>query len=205
MQSNAILFLLGLVSGVSTLGIRRRYNDGQVRLTYYWMAIESEFPEDNEQTTDLESCSSGETIKQVSTEYYETIKLEGSGQLTTGELVNCENQECTCFEVVDGGAKGNRDNPLQPYVSVASIGFPSGTKIYVEKLDGVILPSGLTHNGCVIVDDTGHDLDIAHIDMFVVSHQNYEAMDAVVPSGQVEAQINSSCEILDYTQGSPDY
>ncbi|KAJ9077752.1 hypothetical protein DSO57_1013824 [Entomophthora muscae] len=205
MQKSAILNLLGLVSNASSIAVVRRDGVSQVKLTYYWMAIESEFPAQNGQTVDLKSCSSGQTIKKVSSKYFEEVKMEGSGQLTTGQFVNCAGDGCTCFEVVEGGAKGSKDNVLKPYVSVAATGFAFGSKLLVEGLKDKSLPSGMKHNGCVRVDDTGYGLESAQIDLFVFSRKNYEALDAVLPTGQVKVQTNSQCEIKDYTKDTPSY
>jgi hypothetical protein len=72
---------------------------------------------------------------------------------------------------------GSNGDAFAPYTTVAANDIRLGTTIYVPNFDGVILPSGESHNGCLKVQDEGYGFGGKHIDWFVVSESNYEILD----------------------------
>lgn len=112
-----------------------------------------------------------------------SLKLEGSGLLADGRVVNytgpCKFGYGTCFEQLDitdfpfGRGAGKR--PLIPFKSVAvdprvvRLGEP----LYVPEFDGMPLPDGSIHDGCVRADDTGGGIKGRKLDFFVVTYGNF--------------------------------
>jgi 3D (Asp-Asp-Asp) domain-containing protein len=109
--------------------------------------------------------------------------MEGSGLLADGRVINyagrCRYGVGTCFEQLDtrthpfGRGAGKR--PLVPFKSVAVDPklIPIGEPLYLPELDGVLMPDGSIHDGCVRADDTGGGIKKRKMDFFVVSHDNF--------------------------------
>ncbi|KAI9313390.1 hypothetical protein BX666DRAFT_2159707 [Dichotomocladium elegans] len=128
---------------------------------------------------------------------------EGACLLANGDLVHLHKDHV--FEII--GHKDRRQNlfgygagvqNLVPFVSVASNNLPQGTTLYIPELNGLTLPMGAKHNGCVRVDDTGPGLEGKHLycqlDLFVVSYTDYLSIrmpDRVTP------QLRS-CSVRNY-------
>lgn len=49
---------------------------------------------------------------------------------------------------------------------------PVGTQVYILELDGMKLPDGSTHDGWLVVNDTGGGIFGAHFDLFVGPEEN---------------------------------
>ena len=49
---------------------------------------------------------------------------------------------------------------------------PMGEPLYIPEFDGVVLPSGKVHDGCVRADDTGGNIKKKKMDFFVVSYDH---------------------------------
>jgi 3D (Asp-Asp-Asp) domain-containing protein len=103
--------------------------------------------------------------------------------MTDGRVINytgrCPFGYGTCFEQMDvrdypfGRGAGNR--PLIPFKSVAVDPrvVPIGEPIYIKEFDGMILPDGSIHDGCVRADDTGGGIKKRKMDFFVVTYGNF--------------------------------
>ena len=73
---------------------------------------------------------------------------------------------------------GSNDNPLKPYVSIASNDIAYGTTGIVEEFVGMRTPQGETHNGCVRVDDSCSTCDSKNwIDFYAFRESDYEYFD----------------------------
>lgn len=165
---------------------------GVFDLTYYWVTHESDF--DPAPTTKIGTCS-GQTIATVPTKFANALKLEGSGKLLDDRMVNIGGCSCgggyDCFAVLDaarfGWGQGSRGNALVPFSSIATDTsvLPFGTVVYAPALDGVALPGGGTHDGCLRAADVGGGIDGAHFDWFVGLESHYQRLDPAVPK-QVE-------------------
>lgn len=110
--------------------------------------------------------------------------MEGTGLLKSGVLVNVGSSN-TVFEVIDRKKHpfglGNNDNDIYPFISLASNDLPQGTRLYIKVLDGLKLPTGQVHNGCVRVDDTGDSFAGCQLDYFVLG-MSERSMYALVTS-----------------------
>jgi hypothetical protein len=97
--------------------------------------------------------------------------MEGTGLLKSGLLVNVGSSD-SVFEILDQKQHpfglGSGDNNIYPFVSVASNDLPQGATLYLKMLDGITLPNGLKHNGCVRVDDVGDSFSGCQLDFFVL-------------------------------------
>ncbi|KAJ1980181.1 hypothetical protein H4R34_002544 [Dimargaris verticillata] len=168
--------------------------------TYYWTAI----PEDNTggDEVELKDCE-GKTLAKVSKNYAKVIQMEGAGLLPNGQwlgLNDHDKYEYGCYDEIDAPI-GSTGKTLQLFTSVASNTLDKGTILYVEELDGVELPGGDTHNGCVSVDDDGWSKgDEAWLDWYVGSKANYQTLNKNIGKEKVTATISneSSCKILEY-------
>jgi 3D (Asp-Asp-Asp) domain-containing protein len=176
---------------------------GTFQLTYYWVTAEADFTGTNDTNLYDSACN---VLATVTSAFAATIKLEGTGRLADGRLLNlsgscaasCSSQ---CFAVLGPQfpwGEGAQSNALVPFRSIAvdrSV-IPLGTSIYVEELDGVTMPGDATygqfvHDGCVRADDIGGGIVGQHIDFFAALESNYVALDAVVP-GQVSLHLGGT-------------
>ena len=105
--------------------------------------------------------------------------MEGTGLLKSGLLVNVGSSD-SVFEILDRKKHpfglGSGDNNIYPFVSVASNDLPQGTTLYLKMLDGITLPNGIKHNGCVRVDDVGDSFSGCQLDFFVLGRYFFIAM-----------------------------
>jgi 3D (Asp-Asp-Asp) domain-containing protein len=111
------------------------------------------------------------------------LRMEGSGLMSDGRVVNytgeCRFGYGTCFEQLDTKqhpfGRGAGIRPLIPFKSVAvdpriiAIGEP----LYIPEFDGLMLPDGSIHDGCVRADDTGGGIKKRKMDFFVVTYGNF--------------------------------
>ncbi|KAI8877084.1 hypothetical protein K501DRAFT_260956 [Backusella circina FSU 941] len=181
-------------------------------ITQYWIPKEG----DVDMTNDGEEVSltgkkkkklktsDGDTIAKVSTTTYEKFQMEGTGLLESGVMVNLGESEDTFVELdrseTPYGLGSDEGVSLEPWVSVASNDLEVGTKLYIEALDGLTLPDGKKHNGCVRVDDRGWSLDGCQIDFFVLQFSAYEDLRSEIPS-TVKVK-ESDCKIKSYVTGA---
>jgi hypothetical protein len=179
-------------------------------ITQYWIPKEG----DIDMTNDGEEVSltgkrkkklktsNGDTIAKVSKTTYEKFQMEGTGLLESGVMVNLGESQDTFIELDRGetpyGLGSEEGVSLEPWVSVASNDLEVGTKLYIEDLDGLALPDGKKHNGCVRVDDRGWSLDGCQIDFFVLQFSAYQDLRNTIP-GKVKIKIKErDCKIKSY-------
>lgn len=136
------------------------------------------------------------------------LRLEGSGMMEDGRLVNysgaCPFGYGTCFEQIDrrefpfGRGAGTR--PLIPFKSVAVDPrvVPIGEPLYIPEFDGLVLPDGSIHDGCVRADDTGGGIKRRKLDFFVVTYGNFRyLLDELENVTWITPQIQAPrCEYL---------
>eukprot|EP00347_Sterkiella_histriomuscorum_P005940 403354680 len=181
--------------------------------TYYWICYESDESGSGAKDTWLKTCK-GKNIAQVTRHYAERVRMEGTGKLNEGSVVNLGDCDCgngfSCFEKFDAKKYpfgiGSNDNPIYPYVSVASNDEKVGTTIMVEQLKNVVLPGtgGQKHNGCVRVDDQGWSFGSNHLDFFVAKEKYYHSLDSVLGITSIDYQ-KANCKPLNYNFGVSDY
>ncbi|KAI8086496.1 uncharacterized protein BX664DRAFT_335956 [Halteromyces radiatus] len=177
-------------------------------LTFYWIPKEGDKDMLNDgQTVTLNGPktktlkgSNGKTIAKVSKTTYEKFQMEGTGLLKDGKMVNLGDSK-TRFQTVnrktDPYGVGSNENSLVPWVSVASNDLHRGTKLYIKELDGIKLPDGKTHNGCVRVDDQGWSFGKCQLDFFTLQFSAYKILDNKIP-GHVTVSQKKDCKILNY-------
>ncbi|MBL4686357.1 MAG: hypothetical protein JKY37_17315 [Nannocystaceae bacterium] len=156
------------------------------QFTYYWVSNAADFPGANDTAVKTASCS---TIATVPGAFASALKLEGTGRLPDGRIVNYD-KSCGCSSngcyVVAGDdfpwGIGVQNRPLQPMRSIAVdkkyIGY--GEWVYAPELDGYTVPNGpwgsFVHDGCLRADDTGSAIKKWHIDFFAGYKSAYEEM-----------------------------
>jgi 3D (Asp-Asp-Asp) domain-containing protein len=174
-------------------------DDQQWALRFYWLSLEADYDEDVSAIVPKGGrcaippnrwvelyTTEGYFFSRVPERYACSLKLEGSGLMRDGRIVNytgsCKFGYGTCFEQLDitdypfGRGAGQR--PLVPFKSVAvdprlvRIGEP----LYIPEFDGMVLPDGSIHDGCVRADDTGGGIKGRKMDFFVVTYGNFRSL-----------------------------
>jgi 3D (Asp-Asp-Asp) domain-containing protein len=173
-------------------------------LRFYWLAMETSFADahlDGEPVQDIYTRD-GFYFGTFPESFVDALRMEGSGLLADGRVVNfdgrCHYGVGTCFEQLDPDThpygRGARRRPLEPFRSVAvdprviDIGEP----LYIPELDGVLLPDGTFHDGCVRADDTGSAIKRRKIDFFVMSFENFRFLLAALwGAGAITPHVES--------------
>jgi 3D (Asp-Asp-Asp) domain-containing protein len=164
---------------------------GSMRLTYYWIIREEDYLLNKKikKDTEIRSCR-GELITKVSRTFAWALRMAGSGKLRDGRMLNvaCKcNGRYGCFAVVNQRrfphGVGCRNNSLLPYGSVAIDRrlIPFGAWLYAPEIDGMELPDGTRHNGCLRADDIGNRVRGMHIDWFVLNRKSYQQVIRILP------------------------
>ena len=150
-------------------------------LRFYWLAMEERFD-----VVDLHVpiyTRDGFFIGSYPERFVRALLMEGSGLLADGRVINyhgrCRYGVGTCYEPLDereypyGRGAGRR--PLVPFKSVAVDPrlVPIGEPLYIPEFDGLVMPDGHVHDGCVRADDTGGNIKKRKMDFFVVSYGNF--------------------------------
>jgi hypothetical protein len=130
--------------------------------------------------------------------------MEGTGLLKSGTMVNLDSGKDTFLKVdrkeSPYGLGSDDDNHLVPWVSVASNDLKQGTTLYIKQLDGVTLPDGKKHNGCVRVDDEGWSFGSCQLDFFVLQFSAYQKLENLLPEKVTVTE--KSCTIQNYVTSS---
>jgi 3D (Asp-Asp-Asp) domain-containing protein len=172
--------------------------------TYYYLADESESEGPRDVPVYGPDC---QEIDRVRAGFYDDLCVEGSGVTVDGRTLayastctdSCpEAPACgdashrVCFNQVDSGefrwGRGARQTTLVPGRSVAV--DPAlvhlGTVLYLEELDGVVLPGETEpHDGCVRADDTGGAIRGSHFDFFAGTRERWQVWEGVRPTRSV--------------------
>ncbi len=176
--------------------------DGQVlgtfRNTYY------DFPSESDYTGELVPLFDGQcrTKQSVPRSFFESLCVQGSGLLKSGNAVSFNRRDCDCapvcprtgqkicFDVLDlakfpwgRGATGQSITPLLT-VAVDSSVVPLGTAIYIPEFDG--MPRDLErsgkHDGCFVAQDRGLRVQGQHVDIFTGQSAMTRLWNSLVPS-----------------------
>ncbi len=158
-------------------------------------------------------------IGRVSAKFACSLVLEGSGLMMDDRVLNytgpckygyvsaaSKNRKlpATCFEQLDVKkfpfGRGAGQLPLIPFKSVAvdrsviAIGEP----LYIPEFDGLQLPDGSIHDGCVRADDTGGGIKKRKMDFFVVTYGNFRfLLDQLLGVSWITPHIEAPrCEYL---------
>ncbi len=173
--------------------------DQQWALRFYWLTRESDYDDMAPGSVPRGGAcrmtanrwvelytSEGFFFGRVPERYACSLKLEGSGLMRDDRIVNytgsCKFGYGTCFEQLDvtdfpfGRGAGQR--PLIPFKSVAVDPrvIRLGEPLYIPEFDGMVLPDGSIHDGCVRADDTGGGIKGRKMDFFVVTYGNFRVL-----------------------------
>jgi hypothetical protein len=196
-------------------------DDQQWALRFYWLTRESDYQEVHGVNIPRGGACAlpanrwvelytkdGFFMSRVQERFACSLRLEGSGLMMDDRVVNytgpCKFGYGTCFEELDislhpfGRGAGTR--PLIPFKSVAvdpkviAIGEP----VYVPEFDGLTLPDGSIHDGCVRADDTGGGIKKRKMDFFVVTYGNFRfLLDQLLGVSWITPHIESPrCEYM---------
>jgi len=154
----------------------------KTKLTYYWIKYQRKGVDEG--PVKLRSCDGKTVHGTASKKFAQEIRMEGTGHLLNGKMINLGDCNCgdgtdtfDCFDDVTRHKNapfgyGVENIPLRPLVSVANNDedVKVGTVLYVPALDGLKLPNGKVHNGCLQkVDHIGRGGREHHIDFFAVN------------------------------------
>jgi hypothetical protein len=170
-------------------------NDMGWALRFYWLSLEGDYQDSTIPVPKGGACAispalmteiytkDGFFIGRIPEKYACSLRLEGSGLMMDGRVVNytgpCKYGYGTCFEQLDIAehpfGRGAGQRPLIPFKSVAVDPrvIPIGEPLYVPEFDGLVLPDGSIHDGCVRADDTGGGIKKRKMDFFVVTYGNF--------------------------------
>jgi 3D (Asp-Asp-Asp) domain-containing protein len=173
-------------------------DEQQWALRFYWLSLEADYDETVSISVPKGACSAppnrwvelytkdGYFFGRVPERYACSLKLEGSGLMRDGRIVNytgsCKFGYGTCFEQLDIGdfpfGRGAGVRPLIPFKSVAVDPrvIRLGEPLYIPEFDGIALPDGSIHDGCVRADDTGGGIKGRKMDFFVVTYGNFRSL-----------------------------
>lgn len=150
-------------------------------LRFYWLAMQDRHVDTFEEI-DIYTRD-GDFLGSFTEEFLRSLRLEGSGLLSDGRIINyhgrCRYGVGTCYQVLDNEThpfgRGAGHRALIPFRSVAVDPrlIPIGETLYVPEFDGMLLPDGSIHDGCVRADDTGGGIKKRKMDFFVVSYDNF--------------------------------
>ena len=166
-------------------------------LRFYWLSLEQDY--DDPQNANVPTkgriaavpkrsfvelyTPAGYYFGRVPERFAWSLRLEGSGLMRDDRIVNttgsCKFGYGTCFEQLSvdeypfGRGAGYRK--LVPFKSVAVDPrvVPIGEPIYIPEFDGLVLPDGSIHDGCVRAEDTGGGIKGRKMDFFVVTYGNF--------------------------------
>jgi 3D (Asp-Asp-Asp) domain-containing protein len=160
-------------------------------LRFYWLAREDDFDEPDEiDYADVDAVDlydrRGFYVGSYSAKFVWHLRMEGSGLLSDGRVINyagaCNYGTGTCFQLLDHRefpfGRGARRRTLVPFKSVAVDPriVKLGEVLYLPEFDGLPMPDGSIHDGCVRADDTGGGIKVHKLDFFVVSYGNFRTL-----------------------------
>jgi len=155
---------------------------GTFKNTYYDFPIEGDYSGENVPLYDGQ-CRARASVPRG---FFETLCVQGSGLLASGNPVSFSRRDCECapvcprtgqkicFDVLDMAkfpwGRGATGQPITPLLTVAvdSKVLPLGTSIYIPEYEG--LPRELErrtkHDGCFVAQDRGLRVQGQHVDIF---------------------------------------
>jgi 3D (Asp-Asp-Asp) domain-containing protein len=149
---------------------------GDLKPTFYWVAMETEDGQArNKELKDMD----GNVLARVSQKFWSAIRLEGTGKLLDGRVLNYKGR----VEMPDGsreiryvvcppeapyGYGYENRYALVPFRSVAVDPrvVPIGSRVFIPKAVGIELPDGSVHDGYFDAIDIGDAIQNKRIDMF---------------------------------------
>ncbi len=196
--------------------------DLQWALRFYWLALESDYDDPRSGSVPKSGrvaavplntwvelyTPDGYFMTHVPERFAWALRLEGSGLMRDGRVINytgaCKYGYGTCFEQLrideHPFGRGAGQRPLIPFKSVAVDPrlIPIGEPLYIPEFDGLQLPDGSIHDGCVRADDTGGGIKKRKMDFFVVTYGNFRfLLDQLLGVSWITPHIEAPrCEYL---------
>ena len=171
---------------------------GKFKNTYYDFPSESDYSGETVPLYDAQ-CKPKASVARA---FFETLCVQGSGLLASGNPVSFNRRDCDCalacprtgqkicFDVLDMAkfpwGRGATGQPITPLLTVAvdSKILPLGTSIYIPEYDG--LPRELErrtrHDGCFVAQDRGLRVQGEHVDIFTGQSAMTHLWNSLVPS-----------------------
>lgn len=171
---------------------------GRFRNTYY------DFPSESDYTGDPVSLYDGQCKPKVTVAqgFFESLCVQGSGLLKSGNAVSFNRRDCECapvcprtgqkicFDVLDIAkypwGRGATGQPITPLLTVAvdSSVVPLGTAIYIPEYAGLPRDSKQRgkHDGCFVAQDRGLRVQGQHVDIFTGQSAMTQLWNSLVPS-----------------------
>ena len=163
-----VSFLMSL-STLTWAGLSNGTEIGKFRNTWYCVALETEYTStpQNQTIYDMD----GNSMAIVHEGFKKELKIEGSGELLDGRMVN--------YAGVKDGEHRYRFTPnpygdgvgncaLVPFhtIAVDPEMIPLGALVRIPETEGMILPDGSSHNGLWRAEDIGSAIKRDRIDIF---------------------------------------
>lgn len=143
---------------------------GDLKPSFYWVGLETRDGQPRDQPLkDMD----GNVLVRVSKKFFDTVKLEGTGKLLDGRVINYKGRVGKeiryrwCGPDAPYGY-GLDDHKLVPFRSVAvdPTVVPIGSKVYIPQAKGAKLPDGKIHDGYFTAIDIGDAIKNHRIDVF---------------------------------------
>jgi 3D (Asp-Asp-Asp) domain-containing protein len=143
------------------------------------------------ETTTIYEAKTCAPIADVSRDFLAQLRLQGTGKLRDGRVVNiwsqCSCARSPCFKVMAHKAHkwgtGGAGKALQPFRTVAADRrvIKQGSLLYLPMLEGRTMPGrapwgGFVHDGCVVAEDTGGGINGHQLDLFVGRRSYFYAL-----------------------------
>ena len=164
---------------------------GEFKITYYWIVYEEDFTEAAD-TAILDP--DGRELARVSAKFAKQLRVEGTGRLKDGRVVNVSAGAKDRYEVTSAPfGLGTKGYHLVPFKSIAVDPevVPMGSRIYIKEFEGLKLPDGSTHDGWFVAHDIGGAIKGRHIDVFALRESHWK---------KVFGKLKASLELFKVTE-----
>ena len=181
---------------------------GSFRNTYYSFPSASDYSGPSSKLFDA-TCREIASVPQT---FHDTVCVQGSGRLATGQTESFAKRDCACaqicprtgqricFEALDPArfpwGRGAAGRPIHPgrTLAVDTSILPLGTAVYIPAFVGLELPGGGTHDGCFRAEDRGLKVTGRQIDIFAGTEQTLRAWNKQIPTGRgLELYADPGC------------
>lgn len=180
------------------------------RNTYY------NFPSETEPGTGATIYdASCRKIADVSKAFHDTLCIQGSGRIASGQTVSFARRDCECamicprtdqricFEALDPdefpwgrGALGKAITPLSS-VAVDTSVIPFHTRLFIPEAVGLPRQDGSLHDGCFVAEDRGLKIKGEHVDIFTGDPATTKIWNSRLPSNLGVTVIPNAPECAD--------
>jgi len=142
----------------------------KLRNTYYYVAMEADYP-NGSQSYALKDIA-GQTLAWVTRGFYNAIRIEGSGKLLDGRMLNYAGfvgKTVRYHETIHPWGRGAGNCELVPFRSIAVDRrvIALGSTVEIEETKGMLLPDGTVHDGRWNAIDVGGAIKRDRVDLFI--------------------------------------